>query len=51
MSAIFTMDQYAGFVWAAYGISVLVLAAAVIWCVRGYAQAKAEVSALEELAS
>ena len=48
MSAMFSMDQYANYVWAAYGISALGIAGAVIWCVRSYALAKARLAQLEK---
>lgn len=50
MSTMFSMDQYANFVWAAYGISALGIAGVVVWCVRGYASAKAKLAALEKSA-
>ncbi|HVP84847.1 MAG TPA: heme exporter protein CcmD [Rhizomicrobium sp.] len=48
MSTMFSMDQYANFVWAAYGVSVFGIAAVIVWCVRGYARAKARLAELEK---
>jgi heme exporter protein CcmD len=50
MSAMFSMDQYANFVWAAYGISALGIAAIVVWCIKSYRRAKAKLTELEKTA-
>lgn len=46
MSAFFAMGGYAAFVWPAYGVSALGLAAAAIWCWRDYVRARARLAAL-----
>lgn len=48
MSGFFALDQYANFIWAAYGVSVLGIAAAVVLCVKGYVRAKARLAELEK---
>lgn len=48
MSGFFVLDQYANFIWAAYGVSVLGVAAAVVLCVQGYWRAKARLADLEK---
>ena len=50
MSGFFAMDQYAAFVWAAYGVSALGIAVIVVSCWVGHARAKARVVALEKAA-
>ncbi|HEY4125038.1 MAG TPA: heme exporter protein CcmD [Rhizomicrobium sp.] len=50
MSGFFTLDQYAPFVWAAYGVSALGIAGAIIFCWQGYARAKVRLAALEKTA-
>jgi heme exporter protein CcmD len=51
MSGFFALDQYAPFIWAAYGVSAFGIVAAVVLCWRGYARAKARLTALEKTAS
>jgi heme exporter protein CcmD len=48
MSGFFALDQYANFIWAAYGVSVLGIAVAVVLCARAYAHAKARLTDLEK---
>jgi heme exporter protein CcmD len=48
MSSFFTLDQYANFIWAAYGVSVLGIAVAIVLCVQGYARARARLANLEK---
>lgn len=47
MAEYFAMGGYAGFVWSAYGLTALVVGGLIVWCIRGQAQAKARVAALE----
>jgi heme exporter protein D len=44
----FAMGGYAAFIWPAYGISALALAAAVGLTVKGWRDAQARLKALEE---
>ena len=48
MSGFFALDQYANFIWAAYGVSVLGIGAAIVLCARSYARAKARLADLEK---
>jgi heme exporter protein CcmD len=48
MSGFFALDQYANFIWAAYGVSVLGIAAAIVLCVQAHARAKARLADLEK---
>lgn len=48
MSGFFALDQYANFIWAAYGVSVLGIAATIVLCAQGYARAKARLADLEK---
>ena len=47
MSQFLAMGGYAGFVWPAYGVSLLGLAAAVILCWRFYRRARVRLAQLE----
>jgi len=47
MAEFFAMGGYAGFVWPAYGASVLTLAIAVITSLRAHAKARENVRRLE----
>jgi heme exporter protein CcmD len=47
MSAVFAMGGYGAFVWPAYGVSVVLLGAAIVLTWRGYARARARLAALE----
>ena len=49
MSGILNMGGYAAFVWPAYGVSVLLLGAAIGLTWRAYARAKAQLAALENV--
>ena len=48
MAGFFAMGGYAVFVWPAYIVSVLVLAAAIVVSVAAHARARASVRRLEE---
>ncbi|HEY4943740.1 MAG TPA: heme exporter protein CcmD [Rhizomicrobium sp.] len=48
MSDLLNMGGYAAFVWPAYGISAVLLGAAVVLTLRAYARAKARLAALEK---
>ena len=48
MSAMLNMGDYAAFVWPAYGVSVLLLGAAIVMTWRAYARARAQLAALEK---
>ncbi|HVZ68207.1 MAG TPA: heme exporter protein CcmD [Rhizomicrobium sp.] len=48
MSWMFSMDQYADFVWAAYGVSAIGIAGIVVWCLRSYSLARARLQELEK---
>ena len=47
MSGFWAMGGYAIYVWPAYGISLLGLAAAALLTIRAYQRAKAQLAALE----
>jgi heme exporter protein D len=47
VSAALAMGGYAAYVWPAYGVSLLFLAAAVVLTWRAYARARARLAALE----
>jgi heme exporter protein D len=47
MTHFFAMGGYAAFVWPAYGISLIGLAAAVLVTLRSYARAKAIIAEIE----
>jgi heme exporter protein CcmD len=47
MDAFFAMGKYAAFVWPAYGVSVIGIAAAIIITLSAYRTAKARLAALE----
>ena len=47
MSAFFDMGKYAAFVWPAYGVSLLGIAAAIALTLSAYARAKRKLAALE----
>ncbi len=47
MSGFFAMGGYAQFVWPAYGVTVLLLGAAVFLTLRAYRKARAQLAALE----
>jgi heme exporter protein D len=48
MNAILNMGGYAAFVWPAYGVSMLLLGAAIVLTWRAYARARAQLAALEK---
>jgi heme exporter protein CcmD len=48
MSGLFALDQYANFIWAAYGVSVVGIAIAIVICMQGYWRAKARLADLEK---
>ncbi|HEX4301213.1 MAG TPA: heme exporter protein CcmD [Rhizomicrobium sp.] len=48
MSGLLAMGGYAAYVWPAYGVSVLLLGAAIAATWRAYARAKAQLAALEK---
>ncbi|MEI9997111.1 MAG: heme exporter protein CcmD [Rhizomicrobium sp.] len=48
MSGFLAMGGYGAYVWPAYGVSVLLLGAAVATTVRAYARARAQLAALEK---
>ena len=48
MSAFFAMGGYGAYIWPAYGVSVLLLGAAIMVTWRAYARAKAQLAALEK---
>lgn len=48
MKTFFDMGGYAAFVWPAYGISLVCLAAMVGFTVRAYRRASAQVAALSD---
>ena len=43
----FDMSPYGAFIWPAYGVSAIALAAATVWTVCAYRRAKAKLAALE----
>jgi heme exporter protein D len=49
MNGLLNMGGYAAFVWPAYGVSVLLLGAAIVLTWRAYARARAQLAALEKL--
>ena len=48
MTQFLAMGGYAPFVWPAYGVSVLLLGAAIVMTWRAYARARAQLAALEK---
>ena len=48
MSGFFALDQYADFIWAAYGVSVLGIAVAIVLCAQGHTRARARLAELEK---
>jgi heme exporter protein D len=50
MLAFLDMGRYAAFVWPAYGVSVVGIAAAIILTWRAYSRAKARLAAMESVA-
>ena len=48
MSAFFAMGGYGAYIWPAYGVSLLLLGAAVVMTWRAYARARAQLAALEK---
>jgi heme exporter protein CcmD len=48
MTGLLSLDQYANFIWAAYGVSLLGIAAAIVFCAMGHARAKARLAELEK---
>ena len=48
MSAFFAMGGYGAYIWPAYGVTVLLLGAAIVMTWRAYAKAKAQLAALEK---
>ena len=47
MQTFFAMGGYGAFIWPAYAASFLVLAVAIVLCVREHARARAEIRRLE----
>jgi heme exporter protein CcmD len=47
MPSFLAMGKYAAFVWPAYGISVVGIAAAVVLILRAYYRAKAQLAMIE----
>jgi heme exporter protein D len=47
MAAFFSMGGYAAFVWPAYGVSVVGIAAAILLTLRSYRRAKSRLAAIE----
>lgn len=47
MSAFFAMGKYAAYVWPAYGVSVIGIAAAIALTLSAYVRAKKKLAALE----
>ena len=43
----FDMGVYGGFIWPAYGVSVLVLGGITLWTIGAWRRAKARLAALE----
>lgn len=48
MSAFFAMGGYGAYIWPAYGVTALLLGAAIAMTWRAYAKAKAQLAALEK---
>jgi len=48
MSAVLAMGGYGAFVWPAYGVSIVLLGAAIVLTWRAYARARARLAALEQ---
>jgi len=48
MSDILAMGGYAAYVWPAYGVTVVLLGAAIAATLRAYARARARLAALEK---
>jgi heme exporter protein D len=48
MSGLLNMGGYAAFVWPAYGVSVVLLGAAIALTWRAYRRAQAQLAALEK---
>ena len=48
MSAFFAMGGYGAYIWPAYGVTALLLGAAIVMTGRAYAKAKAQLAALEK---
>jgi heme exporter protein CcmD len=48
MSGVLAMGGYAAFVWSAYGVTLLLLGAAIVLTWRAYARAKAQLALLEK---
>lgn len=48
MSAVLAMGGYGAFVWPAYGVTALAIAAAIAFTVRAYRRAKARLALLEK---
>ncbi|HEY1962917.1 MAG TPA: heme exporter protein CcmD [Rhizomicrobium sp.] len=47
MAHFFDMGKYAAYVWPAYGVSFIGIAAAIALTLRAYARAKAQLAAVE----
>lgn len=47
MSGFLAMGGYGAYIWPAYGVTVLLLGAAVVLTLRAHARAKARLAALE----
>lgn len=47
MAEFFAMGGYAGYIWPAYGVSVLTLVAAIVLCLRAHTKARENVRRLE----
>ena len=47
MAEFFAMGGYAGYVWPAYGVSILTLVAAIVLSLRAHAKARENVRRLE----
>jgi heme exporter protein CcmD len=48
MSEFFALNGYGAYVWPSYLVTLLVLGAAILLCVRGHARALADLRRLEE---
>lgn len=48
MASFLDMGKYAAFVWPAYGVSALGIAAAIILSLRAYGRAKTRLAAMEK---
>jgi heme exporter protein D len=48
VSGLLNMGGYAAFVWPAYGVSIVMLGAAIAWTWRAYRRALAQLAALDK---